>query len=1080
MSNELLHCEDPIEYITSHIDTPMSIEASAGCGKTYALIARVCALLNQSQDSSLAATNIERCLLLTFTDNAAAEMKSRLISRLQESSDQEWAQQALSQIHRASIQTIHSFAFDICSQFHDSLGLPDDISIIDDVDRDGTIDEYFGITYNAWGNDKNLYDYFRICTAVGLSRSKMRSAFSQVLSLNTFLPGDDIAPPMESFIPPSPHKVIAGARDVIQSAQALSSEKIGVRQAERVDAFPRLARAVLMDETPQGVFTTLERIESFIKTKKFVVQQAKNISETCASFENSVVAWGECITGFRKDLIDSLFRYTMSQLTVLACQYRQEMFSSGQITFDDSIVAARRAIEIPAIREQLWGRYDAIIIDEFQDTDVHQLAIVKLLSQDASLGDIARIFVVGDDKQSIYGFRGATVEGYQDFVRTTGVHRIALDTSRRSVPSIAEAVNSFSAPLFEEYLPLVSAREDFSPSHVRILGDEMDAKKEEVRTAQARDTIDELISMNGRALVRDHDTGELRACNLGDMTILIRDKNSLGSLIETCENRSVTFTIDSSALVWELSPVKMFLAIAQAITYPRDEYSILAALRSPVFQLSNDDLMTYFLWHQVNIDQRSSPWNYRYLPRSEIHSDTIAKVWTALESLRDLHKRSSVITASAFVTMIMDSVVNTANVVVFGPTLAQDVNHFLLSEAISYQDRNPSGSSSDFVRVMMKKRSSNNKSDSYIGSSSDNALRIMTIHASKGLEFPIVAFIPSQGENRDTRVNVQAVDTTLALSLSSKKYDSLLTENKESSQDRFIKEESRLIYVALTRAQDHLLIASHHKPTKSAKTQLDLIAQTATTMPPTRLRPPEPIVATGSALTTSFSDYAHEFSPRFKNQSQAVNRLIRANASSINLSPTSFDDDSPKIHTSRSFLSLNNAPALGKAVHRAMNIINFGASNDDIASIAQRSCINEGLHNDKDYAQCARMITQALGLDILQTADEIIREVPISGLINNIACEGYIDCLIRSGEHYTILDYKTDIIDARNPIEKKIDKHALQLAFYSLLLKNNLDTDAVSIALAFLSGDKVVYTTIDLLEKYEDLARKKISLALEI
>jgi ATP-dependent helicase/nuclease subunit A len=1091
--NILQHFDDPISYITNNIDLPMSIEASAGCGKTYALIARVCALLHPPDPTKAPSTTIERCLLLTFTENAAAEMKARLISALLAHKEEQWAQLALSNLHRASIQTIHSFAYEVCSQFHDALGLPDEISLIDDIEKAQSLQSFFDRRYNEWGNRDELLDYFSICKALSLKRLTMQSVFSQLLSLSTHLPGDEYSPvEIDTFELPSCANLQNTAEKLIDAAHTVSSEKLNATQANRVESFTKLAHAITDTHTPREMFPIAFNPKRFISGKGFIAKEAKTHTDNYRNFEGCVAELGTEIKEFVNDVSDLVFRTTINLLSDLTRDYREEMFSSGYITFDDSIIAARRAVEIPAIREQLWARFDAVVIDEFQDTDVHQLAMVDLLSDEGSLGELARIFVVGDDKQSIYGFRGATVEGYKEFVRTRPINRVALDISRRSVPAVIEAINAFSEQLFSDYLPLVPYRENIEDDenyHVKIIGDEVEGSADDIRSAQAHDVISVLKDMKDSALIHDKDTGTQRPCQFSDMTVLIRDKNSLPTLTQSCDEYQVPYSVDSSALIWDVTLMRIFLGITSALYNPRNEFGVIAALKSSVFSIDNNDLVTYVQAQQNHDREKRSRhmWDYRF--RTIASEDPhITRVSTALSDLNQWQNELPFMTPLEIVHKIMYSTqLYASSCSIFGESLTKGVTQFLVNEAIAYEDSHPSSDARSFCESLEIKRDSSTKSDTFIGTDNKNAIRIMTIHASKGLEFPVVAFLPSLATYQDRHSKVVELDDSYALSLSASKFDSRLASHKELLKDTFLDEESRLIYVALTRAQDHLVVATHHKPIKENKkakegdrekvvkaptNQVELIKLGAlkfsryepTEDPLHQIAPQQTDIHTSNNVLEFNNQYAPEREIKLQKQKRFTELLRDARS----LSASSLKPESrPSPQRSTSFLSRSDAPALGKAVHRALNIIDFAANKETVDAMCRRCCLNEGLLDENEIEKSITMVTQALSLDILHDADRILREVPISGFVNNVFCEGYIDALAIKGDEYIIIDYKTDIVDANRPLEEKIEVHSRQLALYSLLVKSNLGARSTRAALAFLSNSSAPYIEIENLEIVE-------------
>ncbi len=1091
--NELLHLDDPLEYIVTHLEQPISVEASAGCGKTFTLIARVSELLKSGR------TSIDRLLLLTFTENAAAEMKNRLVAILREHETETWAYNALENLHLASIQTIHSFAYEICTQFHDSLGLPDDISIVDSLEEKQALQNFFNAHYDAWGNDPQLLVFFRLCKILGIKRSSIQSSLQQILGKITYLPGDTYEETDTSIdailadLRIHTRRVNQAAESLIETRQSINFSDVPETKISRVDAFLDLALAISQAHDDISVVGIARDTKKYIKGKKFDLKIAKTFLPDYVELEEAIAQLGTEIQKLTGAMVDATLRFIVNQLFDLAVQYRNITFSSGQITFDDSIIAARRAIEIDSIREQLWAKYDSIIVDEFQDTDIHQLAILDSLADEGSSGELARIFVVGDDKQSIYGFRGATVEGYKDFVRTRPITRVALSLSRRTVPSVINTINTISEKLIDEYLPLHGTRTDIDNSrdyHVKFLGGEMESNIDSVREAQAHDVVSTLSDMYQTSLVFDKEQNIIRPCTYTDMTILIRDKNSLGSITSALEERAIPYSIDSSALVWELTMVRTLLAVLVASSQPRNGYGVIGALKSPIFHHTNDELTEYALWikkrNEESENRIKNIWDYRNI-RIDLAlapNESVEKVLVSLHTLNDLHRSLPFFTPSQYIHhLLFENLFFQPFMSALGESHSISVTQFLLSNVISWEDSHRLANVADYIDYLERNRKNSAKSDSFIHNTGLDRVRVMTVHSSKGLEFPIVALIASHGSPKDRSVQVIATDTTsspdsLALSVSSKIYDSRLDEHKDALKDHFLEEESRLTYVGLTRAQDHLIVATHHKKAKTPTNQAALIY--AATADISRYTPSgiqrAQTVHTNSHDIDDLAKTHPEYERRQKSRRHLETSLSQSRSvNATSMKPEEFidlKDDDRKL----AFLSHSAAPAIGKAVHRALNVIDFDADTTTIDGICRRCCANEGIDKETDIEKCIAMVSRALSLPILHTPRaEILREVPISGYIEGVFCEGYIDCLIKTDDAFMILDYKTDTIDEKRPLEKKVRVHSIQLAFYSLLLKQTTGVNTCGAALLFLNHEDMPYIEIQDLDLQEKLVTEQLS-----
>jgi ATP-dependent helicase/nuclease subunit A len=1058
--NELLQLPDPLAYIKENLNESMSVEASAGCGKTYALVARVCSFLRSGR------TSIDRLLLLTFTENAAVEMKERLVAALKEA-DEPWAHDALEKMPQASIQTIHSFAYEICRQFHDTLSLPENISIVSDDDYRQRIRQYFDEQYDRLGNDDASFELFALCRLLSIRRAQFREIFTQILSRSTFLPGDSSEANDTSgslALSLQVEKICACAKELIRIVKMTSTAEMKSKIAERLNVFASFAQAIVSANDDFEILNTAFNPSKYVNTRKFSTKKEK-LSGIELDIENAIDELGCVCDSSKVALLDTTLQSLSLIATNFAHEFRKRVYPSGSITFDDTIIAARRALELEPIREQIWSRYDSIFVDEFQDTDIHQLSILSALIEDESSDDLGRIFVVGDEKQSIYGFRGATVEGYKDFVRTRPLTRVSLATSRRTISSVVDTINQLSTNIIDEYVDMSSVRDNFDhQKRTLILGETLDTPVDVIREQQSLDVVRTLAQLRGRISVVDVDALQ-RPCRYSDMTILIRDKTSLPFLTDALQSLGLPYSVDSSSLIWENTLVRNVLAMLTATTQPRDSMAIIAALKSPLFCCTNTDLASYVRSHKIFCDTNnvvSRPWNYRSL----IPEFPIDNVVNALTELNELHDRASQATSSEFLHYLLFNRDVFAAFAKHNEEETETYVKFLLHQAHQFDESHPYAHVPDFAAYLARCRKDSQKADTYIDTSQEDRIRIMTIHAAKGLEFPIVAFIPSQKDDQDKHVKVvELKKDSFAVSLNSKNYDSRLAEHKNQLRDTFLEEESRLIYVALTRARDFLVIASHNKKHKQPKSQAQLLSDAVEHFERDEIpinREPVNAIATESDNGINNADI----------QAELPLLTFPPTVSASSIKP---ETEIYSYKSSRDFLRRSIAPAIGRAVHKTLNIIPFDASEEIQKLLTMRCAANEGISNDEDIQTCIRYVSAALASHCLHMNATYHRELPISGTINGVFCEGYIDCLIETDDEYIIVDYKTDTIDRHRPMEEKREKHSYQLAAYSLLLQQIDPTKKTSAILLFLGSPDAGEVHINDLNHYELLVQEELS-----
>ncbi len=533
----------------------------------------------------------------------------------------------------------------------------------------------------------------------------------------------------------------------------------------------------------------------------------------------------------------------LAELTVAAAEERRR---DGGLEFHDLLVQARALLRThPEVTARLHATYTHLLIDEFQDTDPIQLELAVRIASDgppdgsphsaARAGEATadwhdwpvppgRLFFVGDPKQAIYRFRRADVAVFLR-ARDAYVDRsVQLTRNHRSVPAIVGWVNEVFGDLIGDgtegsqpaYSALAAHREppaagdrDGGPA-VLVLGEAHDDLMAEVRAVEA----DELATTIARVRDEGWAVGEgdtRRPARLADVTVLIPTRASLPSLERALERAGLPYRVESSSLVYASPEVRDLLHVLRAVDDPTDQVSVVASLRSPWFGCGDDDLLEF---HQAG-----GRWDPRPDPPASLADDH--PVVAGLRSLRSLHERRWWHDASGLIELVLVErrafelglderrprdtwrrlrfVVDQARA--FTDAYGADLRHYLAWADLQ---------SADDARVV----------EAILPDTDDDAVRIMTVHASKGLEFPIVVLAGLNTEDRpaggvDVLWGRTGAEVKLVKGKATAGYAELAVGESLQQAD----EQIRLLYVAATRARDHLVVSLHRKATTNCHAQ---------------------------------------------------------------------------------------------------------------------------------------------------------------------------------------------------------------------------------------------------------------------
>ena len=455
------------------------------------------------------------------------------------------------------------------------------------------------------------------------------------------------------------------------------------------------------------------------------------------------------------DTTDLTERGKKLQLPLYALAARQD--------YDTGAMPLRDDAEIRAARRERW---QVVCVDEFQDTDPLQVELVHLIAglDEGSWAEAAidggRLFFVGDTKQSIYRFRRAELALFAQVRDQYADGRVSLVQNFRSRPGVLQVVNEVEA-------------EHVASALVRARGSWLAGGTPET----------------------------IRPASFGDMAILVPTRTSLGQLKEALDRHAVPYRIMSRSLVWESDAVRDLITVLQSIDDPADPVALMAALRHPMFGCSDDDLVG---WKAAGVK-----WRYDAAAPDGAAESPVAHALAALHEYHDLRSWLPV-------NVLLDRIIRERRAVELTAAHRRPRDHwrrlrFLVHQARLFLDSGGAGLTA-FVRWAREQVDAADAGKTVTPERDDDAVQILTIHSSKGLEFPIVA-LTGINTPRLTRGHViwpPGTSPEVTLHKGFKTPGFAAAQQAEQMLDQ--QEDVRLLYVGMTRAADHLIVSLYHHP----------------------------------------------------------------------------------------------------------------------------------------------------------------------------------------------------------------------------------------------------------------------------
>ncbi|MGD9935560.1 MAG: UvrD-helicase domain-containing protein, partial [Dehalococcoidia bacterium] len=861
MTGTSLPDQDSRERIRTALNETIFVEAGAGSGKTREMVERILALVSSG-------VPLTRIVAITFTNDAAAQLRERVREKLEEGTRGDGpdaavalARQALHDIDTAPIHTIHGFARSILALHPIAAGLPPEITLRDEISASVAFEERWRsfleqLLHDGCG-DPSVERALVVGTTLGLTPSDLRSV------ARAFQRDWDRARAASFPSQSAPEVDITGLIQSIEDVRQLRSQvrpgceddraHMASAAIEPVAAAVQAVRQLQLSASSREdrLFADEEAIRvlstiSLPKIGGLGSQKNWRSADELAALRSSMLAVTDTAREILSDLRSSCLPLLLTTLQQFVREYRDDRIAQGALEFDDLLLLSRDLLAMDAsVRSRLAQRYHCLLIDEFQDTDPIQVEIAALVAAGSSAPTPpgpwhglpippGRLFFVGDPKQSIYRFRRADIEVYEQararFGEPSVGRALNLTQNFRSVPSVIAWVNAVFADLLNEppsppegapvvqvpFAGLVADRREnpASPVAVRLFGGpHSESSAGAIHASESSDIAAAILQIEAESLSGAWDVGTKegpgRSPKLSDIAILVPARTVVPALEQALAAARIPARVESQSLLFDTQEARDLFAILGAIDDPTDEVALIAALRSPAFGCTDADLARFASAH--------GRWDYRRPLPDEV--EAAHPVAQAFSALKVLHERRWWLDPPT----LIDTIVRERRLLHMAFARRRPRETWRRIRFIQEQARafSATGERSlrQFLRYAAQQADEDARMDStLVDEEDDDAVRILTIHASKGLEFPIV-FLAGLGAaaRKDPPALVWSLDGSPEVHLGSEDrgvfqtagYDAALERDK--ALERL--ERDRRLYVAATRARDHLLVSVHHKPT---------------------------------------------------------------------------------------------------------------------------------------------------------------------------------------------------------------------------------------------------------------------------
>ena len=845
------------------------VSASAGSGKTTVLVERVLKRI-------LSGTPVSSLLIITFTKAAAREMKERIKQKISDQIEKEpnnqFLRSQLLDVDTANISTIDSFCLDVIRRFYYVIDLDPQFSVLTDETQAELLkeralheieieylennDQEFQDFYDNFSGDRdaegarNLLLQLYNTAVTEPNYEKFLNNLPNSYQIQDDLIGSDL---WQSHIKPLLVKEIKDLqteiRQLFENPQMENPDLVKVK--ENYDIFTsrleQFLNALEDDHSYNEIRASLmnckfeknirkskkwseESLETYQESQKLKSDLNDQLKKIFANF--FVVEEKEQVSILKKS--EKLVKTIVDAEKKLIRRFGQLKREQNLIDYSDMEQFAFSILTTDTsnahiAQEYYQEKFNEILIDEYQDVNALQENIIAAIKKKGQ----NNLFMVGDIKQSIYGFRQARpdlfLSKYHAYGQNDDSEKIILSDNFRSTKRVTKTVNSlfnpiltanfggidykkegqlrFGASYYPTDLPTASEyiftdKKQTQASLEENFGDEMDFSEIQMVIARIKQLKEENFQ------VWDRKTQLKRPLEYSDIAIITRTRSDNLQVMQEFAKADLPLFVTDAQNYFQTFELVMIMNYLRLIDNPQQDIPLAAVLRSPLFNFKEPELA------QIRVKTRSGNFYNALTSFASVNSDLGQKCKNFLQQLESLrsfaatHRISELIWSIYERTHLLEIVTGLPN----GQQRRVNLES-LYERATSYESAGFKGLYQFISFIERMRKNQKDLAQPLLSDKADNAVKLMTIHASKGLEFSVV-FVMGLGhkyQTRDLSGNFTISKDGLGLTIKEKDYriDSLVKSLADvEKRQQMLEEEARILYVGLTRAQQKLILVA--------------------------------------------------------------------------------------------------------------------------------------------------------------------------------------------------------------------------------------------------------------------------------
>lgn len=1107
----------------STFDEDLLVSASAGSGKTRVLIARVLNILS----SKLA--NLNEILVMTFTNNASVEMKNRLRTELKMATDPELKTQ-LDELEIADIFTIHNFCQKVIKEFCYESGISPNFSILDEKEADflktealenvilkhtEKVDEKFLSVYqsfNDFRNDEKLKGI--IISIYKFLRSKQNYKVWAYDSLENCYTTDLKNNYAVEFFN---NQIVIMAQNFTAEFESLKLRAEQIESTKLLGYIEMYLQSVKnFNDDYENNFKNLfvKNFDSIYSSKNFTMEEIElkeELQKTASAYKDELKFYSKAMGDKSiKENVENFahIKYVLKNLIDLVFEFETEydkIKSQKQaVDFDDLQHLCLQTLKSETVKDVLKNRYKFVLIDEYQDTNEIQEEIVKQITKSNNL------FMVGDVKQSIYMFRQCSPQIFIDKFNSFSANKklgevIKLNENFRSEKPILD----FSNFVFNKIMQNETAKLDYNKNSQLIYGNKLKsyeqkqiknvvvkiiAKEEQKKQKENPDKIykltEDVLHLNDETELKrecylvadtikklknekifDEDIKDFRFVDFKDIAILTRKKlGVVDEISTTLQELEIPINTEYSFDLYNSYEVLLLHNYLKLLDNFNQDIPLVSVLNSFIVKLNENDLALIkksepnckFFWQAVK--------NY-----AEQKDDEISiKINSLLKQLKNFRTEFLFLNLRQLMQKVVDfygfetellkfKLVDNLEKLEYVISNVESIKNTSLNSYLNYIDN---FATSNKVKQVVKQ--------------SENSVTLTTIHSSKGLEYPVVILINTDQEfsnesvkgkvikNNDLGFGMDYFDNATRSKANNLVKNSIALKIKEQERQ----EEMRLLYVALTRAKNYLILTGTKKLNKiltldsaykinNCNNYLDWVLGALNETQQEKLKGGNNLTVLFNGSEFDFEVYssdlvAEEDKKKDTNESmdifesdefkKIIETKFETNPLIMKNTVTALLNDETEFETrDYSVLNLKDSDEdfalIGTVYHKALQYMDFKTTDETNINQKLHDLVNEKIVTEDEIklVEKNKIVNAIYCLKSLTQNAEVFKEkqfmlnLPANELMNThftdkVLVQGVVDLIIKKADEIVLVDYKTSRIKNEKELAKKYE---LQLGIYA-------------------------------------------------